>query len=73
MRDALTRTEALRGLTIWNALATFTEQDLGSLEVGKSADFVVVDRDLEQVSEEQLAKARVKATYVNGEAVWSEL
>ncbi|MBX2984066.1 MAG: amidohydrolase [Flavobacteriales bacterium] len=73
MKDALSREEALRGMTIWNALATFTEKDLGSLEVGKRADFTVLDRDLLQTEEDQLLKAKVLATYVNGEAVWSEL
>ena len=73
MKDALSREEALRGMTIWNALSTFTEKDLGSLEVGKRADFIVVDRDLLQTDEGQLLKAKVLATYVNGEAVWSEL
>lgn len=70
MKDALSRDEALRGMTIWNALATFTEKDLGSLEVGKRADFTVVDRDLRKVAEDQLRKARVTATFVNGEQVW---
>ena len=67
MKDALSRDEALRGMTIWNALATFTDRDLGSLEVGKFADFTVVDRDLVKVSDGDLLKARVTATFVNGE------
>ncbi|MBK8582950.1 MAG: amidohydrolase [Flavobacteriales bacterium] len=69
MKDALSREEAMRGMTIWNALASFTEKDLGSLEVGKFADFTVVDRDLLTVSEEELLKAKVTATFVNGEQV----
>lgn len=69
MADALSREEALRGMTIWNALATFTESDLGTLEAGKRADFVVLDRDLLKVQTEQLRKARVKATFLNGEQV----
>ncbi|MBP9079584.1 MAG: amidohydrolase [Flavobacteriales bacterium] len=70
MEDALTREEALRGMTVWNALATFTEADLGSLEVGKKADFVVVSRDLLGVGEDQLPKAAVHATFIHGEQVW---
>lgn len=65
--EALSRTEALRGMTIWNAIATFTEQDLGSLEVGKRADFVVLDRDILSVREDLLPGTRVSATFVNGE------
>ncbi len=65
--EALSRTEALRGMTIWNAIATFTEQDLGSLEVGKRADFVVLDRDILSMKEDLLPGTRVSATFVNGE------
>jgi predicted amidohydrolase YtcJ len=70
MADALKREEALRGMTIWNALATFTDEDLGSLEPGKKADFVVLDRELLSVGEDQLRKARVQSTFINGEQVW---
>jgi predicted amidohydrolase YtcJ len=69
MKDALSRMDAMRGMTIWNALATFTEKDLGSLEVGKFADFTVVDRDLMTASEQGLTQAKVTATYINGEQV----
>jgi len=67
MADALTREEALRGMTIWNAIATFTEKDLGTLEVGKLADFVVLDRDLLRTAEGDLERTKVVATYVQGE------
>lgn len=70
MQDALTREQALRGMTIWNALATFTEKDLGSLEPGKKADFVVLDRELLTTAEDQLLQARVQATFINGEQLW---
>ena len=69
LADALSRDEALRGMTIWNALASFTENDLGTLEAGKRADFVVIDRDILKVEAEQLRKARVKATFLDGEQV----
>ncbi|MFT3886537.1 MAG: amidohydrolase [Flavobacteriales bacterium] len=67
--NALSRDQALRGMTIWNALATFTENDLGTLEVGKRADLTVVDRDLLRTSDDGLRKAKVVATFVNGERV----
>jgi predicted amidohydrolase YtcJ len=67
--NALSAPDALRGMTIWNALATFTEKDMGSLEVGKRADLTVLDRDILTVPEEQLRKAKVKATFIGGEQV----
>ncbi|MBK6543551.1 MAG: amidohydrolase family protein [Flavobacteriales bacterium] len=70
MSEALDRKDALRGLTLWNALASFTENDLGTLEVGKRADFVLVDRDLLKADEEGLRKAKVLGTWVNGERVY---
>lgn len=69
MENSLGRTEALRGMTIWNALATFSESELGSLEVGKRADLVVVDRDILKTDAAALRKAKVIATFVAGEQV----
>jgi len=69
MDEALSRTDALLGMTLWNALASFTEKDLGTLEVGKFADLVVVDRDLLKADEAGLRKAKVIATFVGGEQV----
>lgn len=67
--NALSRMDAMRGMTIWNAIATFTENDLGSLEVGKRADLTIVDRDLLKVDAAGLRKAKVVATFVDGERV----
>lgn len=44
--NALTREEALRGMTIWAAQSAFEENEKGSIEVGKFADFIVCDIDL---------------------------
>ncbi len=71
MENALSPADALRGMTIWNAIAAFRETDLGTLEAGKLADLTIVDADLEKASAEVLRKARVTATIVNGEVVWS--
>lgn len=72
MRDALSRQDALRGMTFWNAMATFTEKDLGSLEPGKRADFVVLDRDLSTTPEPELPQTKVIATFINGEQVYGD-
>lgn len=68
--NALTREQALRAMTIWAARANFEERGRGSLEPGKWADIVLLDRDLMAVPEADLPGARVLATYVAGERVW---
>ena len=67
--EALSREEALRGMTIWAALASFEEERKGSLEVGKRADFIIIDRDIMKVSEENVVKAEIIDTYISGEKV----
>jgi predicted amidohydrolase YtcJ len=65
----MTRDEALKSMTIWAAHAAFMEKEVGSLEPGKFADFVVVDQDVMQVPAELLLRTRVLATYLGGRAV----
>lgn len=67
--SALTREQALRAMTIWAARANFEEATRGSLEPGKLADFVVLDRDLMAAPEGELCGAKVLATYSGGELV----
>ncbi len=69
-KDALTREEALKAMTIWAAKAAFEENEKGSIEPGKMADFVVLDRDIMRVVPLDVVRARVIFTYVNGEAVY---
>ena len=69
MENALSREHALAGITMHNAIATFTEQDLGSLEVNKRADLVILDRDILTVGPKALLRTRVLATFVDGERV----
>lgn len=68
--NALSRKDALRGMTIWAAKSNFEEKEKGSLEKGKYADFIIMDTDLLNCKPEQLLKAKVLATYVNGEKVF---
>lgn len=70
IENALSRLQALKGMTIWAALSNFEEETKGSLEVEKFADFVILNRDIMTVEEDELLKARVTATYVNGEKVF---
>jgi predicted amidohydrolase YtcJ len=61
--DTLT---ALRGHTIEAARSIGREDDLGSLEVGKRADFVVLDADLDEVAPEAISRIAVLQTWVDG-------
>ena len=70
IENALSRLEALKGMTIWAALANFEEHQKGTLEVGKVADFVFLNMDLLTVPEDKLLKASVTATFINGEQVF---
>ena len=68
-KDKLSREEALRGMTIWAAHANFEETEKGSIEVGKFADFIVMDSDLMTVPEDKLPNLKVSATYLDGKKV----
>ena len=70
MENALTREQALRSMTIWAARASFDEANRGSLEIGKWADFVMLDRDLMRVPEPELPAAKVIRTFIAGAAVY---
>jgi len=68
--NALTREQAIRGMTIWAAKANFQENDRGSIEPGKLADFVLLDQDLMKIKGSELPKVKVLQTYINGENVY---
>jgi len=65
--ECLTRSEALRSFTSWAAYAGFAETWCGTLEVGKRADLVVVDRDLVRCTPTELRTARILRTIVDGQ------
>ena len=62
--------QALAGFTRGAAYAGFAEQKIGSLEPGKYADFILVDRDVAAVVPAELARTQVLETWVAGRKVW---
>ena len=66
----LSREQALYGFTMGAAYAAFQEHQLGSLEVGKFADFVVLSQDIMEIPVADIPKTQILATYVNGKAVF---
>lgn len=70
IENALNREQTLRGMTIWAAKAQFEENVKGSLEVGKAADFVILNADLMIATFGRLKKAKVVKTVINGEVVF---
>jgi predicted amidohydrolase YtcJ len=67
--NALSREEAIRGMTIWAAKADCLEKEIGSLEVGKTADFIILDKDLMEVPREEVLSTKVTATYLGGKKI----
>jgi predicted amidohydrolase YtcJ len=68
--EALTRAQAIRFYTINNAHLLFLEDRIGSLEEGKKADFIILDRDLLECPENEIRQTRVLATYLDGKPVF---
>jgi predicted amidohydrolase YtcJ len=66
----MTREEALKSMTIWAAWSAFMEKEVGSLEPGKYADFVVLDQDIMQVPAELVLRTNVLSTWLGGKAVY---
>jgi cytosine/adenosine deaminase-related metal-dependent hydrolase len=68
--EALTRPEALKGMTLDPAYASFSEHELGSLERGKKADFVVLDQDIMQICMSKVLSTKVEATVIDGQVLY---
>lgn len=68
--NALNREDALRSITIWPAKGSFDENTKGSIEIGKDADFVILNADLISAEEKMLFNATVISTFVAGERVY---
>ncbi|WP_396632004.1 amidohydrolase [Maribacter sp. R86514] len=66
MEEALSREETLKGMTIWAAYSNFEEDEKGSIEPGKVADFVIYDKDMMTVPVSEIPTIRAEQTFVNG-------
>ncbi len=69
-QEAVSRATALKMFTLWPAYASFREAELGTIEVGKRADFTAFDIDLMTVPEADIPKGRAVLTVVDGKVVF---
>lgn len=70
--NALSRTEALKGMTIWAAKSCFLETETGSLEKGKLANFIILNKDLLKINEKEILATEVLSTFVHGKRVYAK-
>ncbi len=68
-KDALSREETLKGMTLWAAYSNFEEGEKGSIEAGKNADFVVLSHDIMTVAVDSIPYIEAEQVYVGGEVV----
>ena len=71
--NALSREEALKSITIWAAQAGFQEHVRGSIDIGKMADFVILDHDLLTCPAKEIPSVNIIMTVVGGEKVYNQL
>src|SRR2546421_11563122 len=69
--EALTREQAIRFYTVNNAYLLFREKEIGSLETGKLADFIVLDTDLMTCAVDAIPRVQVLRTYLGGKLVYA--
>lgn len=66
--NALSPIETLKGMTIWAAYGNFEENEKGTIEVGKYADFTVLDKDI--MKEVEVLKIKILGTWIGGERLF---
>jgi predicted amidohydrolase YtcJ len=70
MENALSREEAIRSMTIWAAKGSFEDDIKGSIEPGKLADFIILEKDIMTVGLAKIPGIKVLKTYLDGELVF---
>ena len=68
----MTREQALRSYTLDAAYGAFQEDYLGSIKVGKAADFTIFSKDIMTVPDNELLSTEIAKTIVNGKVVYSK-
>mgnify|MGYP001311831356 CR=1 FL=1 len=71
IKNKLSRSEALKGMTSWAAFANFEDSRKGSISIGKYADFVILKNDIMTIDERYIPNVKVVATIINGKLVYS--
>ncbi len=71
IENSISRGDALIAMTRYGAFANFEENEKGSIEVGKYADFVILDNDLITSAENRIPLTNIVATFINGELVFN--
>ncbi len=71
MENSIGRADALYAMTIHGAYANFEEDEKGSIKVGKSADFIILDNDIIKSTEIRIPLTNVVATFLDGDLVFN--
>lgn len=69
MENASTREETLKGMTIWGAFSNFEEDEKGSIEAGKFADFIILDENIMEAPIKDIPNIKAINTFVDGKSV----
>lgn len=70
--NSLSREEALLGMTYWAAKSIFKEKETGSIEIGKQADIIILDKNLMTADEQDILQTKVKYIICNGKIVYKK-